>query len=673
MENKQEHLLKEWDYIRNKGMTPDNIRYTCCKRACWIRYEERFGKMWELRWETSVWNRTQNKSGCPYLTRPVKKLLSGFNDFQSMHPRLAAEWDDRKNSLSANQVPSGTQKKYWWKMTVEREGKEYELSWQASVQGRVRGSGCPYLSGFAIYPGFNDLKSTHPRLAAEYMERNEERAEEISFGCNRKKWWKCSRCGHEWRCTPNARTNLKSGCPKCHEYASTSFCEQAVLFYMKKAFPGKKIVNRDVSLGYEIDVLIYDINGKMLGIEYSGEWAHAAAKKKELDKKKRQQAKKDEILLFGLTEDSSLAEISVCGREIRFPAKKKSNLHMNDVLPVLFREVGQTLNLELRCEVSVEKDEYAVREQWSQALYEKSFGTRFPQLAEQFDKEHNGNLSPYGFLPFSAVEAVWCHTTQAGIIHTWKASFAKRASGEGCPFCAGKRILAGDNDFESLEPELLACWDFEKNRRHPSELTRYSHEPACWFHVVNGVRHEWEASLNTMVSNRNIRKGGSSGCPVCSGKVIISGINDLATTHKELLGEWDYGRNEKLSIFPDKISYGYDKRVFWIHTVLKDGKEFVHQWAASPNSRTNSHSGCPYCKNKAVLKGFNDLETIYPQIAGKWDHSKNQNGPDSYTPGSSKSVYWTDRPHAVKISDRTKYLRKVPFPPKLPALASPIR
>lgn len=658
IENKQEHLLEEWDYSRNKDMSPDNIRSTSCKRVCWVRYEERFGKRWELCWETNVWNRTQNRSGCPYLTRPVKKLLTGFNDFQSLYPKLAAEWDSRKNPLSAGQVLPGTQKKYWWKITALREGKEYELCWQASVQGRVRGSGCPYLTGFSVYPGFNDLKSTHPQLAQEYMRMNETKAEEISFGCNQKKWWKCSRCGHEWECSPNARTNLKSGCPKCHEYASTSFCEQAVLFYMKKAFPDKKIVNRDISHGYEIDALIYDIGGKKLGIEYSGEWAYASQKKKQLDEKKKKRAEKDGILLFCLIEDSKSAEITVQDREIRFPAVKRAWLHMSDVMPVLFHEIGQALNRDIRCEAAVDEDEYAIREQWRQAQYEKSFGMKFPELTEQFDKERNGNLSPYGFLPFSAVEAVWSHDSKTGSRHIWKASFAKRASGEGCPYCAGKRILPGDNDFGSQEPGLLEYWDYEKNKLQPSELARCSHKTAFWFHVVNGVRHEWEASLTAMVNNISGRKGSSSGCPVCSGKVIKPGINDLASTHKALLEEWDYQKNEERSIFPDKISYGYDKPVFWIHTAVKEGKEFVHSWAASPNSRTNSHSGCPFCKNKAVLKGYNDLETIYPQIAGKWDHSKNENGPDSYTPGSSKSVYWTDRPYAVRISDRTKYLQK---------------
>lgn len=50
-----------------------------------------------------------------------------------------------------------------------------------------------------------------------------------------------------------------------------------------------------------------------------------------------------------------------------------------------------------------------------------------------------------------------------------------------------------------------------------------------------------------------------------------------------------------------------------------------HTWDASPNSRTNNNSGCPFCGNKKVLAGFNDLRTKYPKISKEafgWDPSK---------------------------------------------------
>lgn len=38
--------------------------------------------------------------------------------------------------------------------------------------------------------------------------------EEVSFGSNRKVWWKCS-AGHEWQSTVWSRTSRETGCPYC--------------------------------------------------------------------------------------------------------------------------------------------------------------------------------------------------------------------------------------------------------------------------------------------------------------------------------------------------------------------------------------------------------------------------------------------------------------------------
>jgi len=53
-------------------------------------------------------------------------------------------------------------------------------------------------------------------------------------------------------------------------------------------------------------------------------------------------------------------------------------------------------------------------------------------------------------------------------------------------------------------------------------------------------------------------------------------------------------------------------------------------------SRTLEETGCPYCSNKKVLKGFNDLKTLYPEIATEaygWD-------PQTVTPGSGQKRRW---------------------------------
>ena len=148
-----------------------------------------------------------------------------------------------------------------------------------------------------------------------------------------------------------------------------------------------------------------------------------------------------------------------------------------------------------------------------------------------------------------------------------------------------------------------------------------------------------------------------TGCPVCDGKIILAGFNDLATTHPQLAAQWDQEKNELL---PTEVSYGYAKKVWWKHTVTdRFGKIWVHSWQASPNSRTNRSSGCPYCANKKVLPGFNDLQTAFPELAEKWDAQKNAPlTPRDVTPATPQKVWWTDRQRPASVADRTKYLRK---------------
>ena len=80
-----------------------------------------------------------------------------------------------------------------------------------------------------------------------------------------------------------------------------------------------------------------------------------------------------------------------------------------------------------------------------------------------------------------------------------------------------------------------------------------------------------------------------------------------------LLKEWDESRNFPLT--PDTVSYGSKKKVWW---TCENG----HSWQTTVHVRSKG-SGCPYCAGQKVLPGFNDLETLYPDVAAQWDREKN--------------------------------------------------
>ena len=54
-----------------------------------------------------------------------------------------------------------------------------------------------------------------------------------------------------------------------------------------------------------------------------------------------------------------------------------------------------------------------------------------------------------------------------------------------------------------------------------------------------------------------------TGCPYCSGKLVLSGFNDFATLCPDLLKEWDYEKNKFVD--PHKIGIGFSKKVWWFH------------------------------------------------------------------------------------------------------------
>ena len=66
-----------------------------------------------------------------------------------------------------------------------------------------------------------------------------------------------------------------------------------------------------------------------------------------------------------------------------------------------------------------------------------------------------------------------------------------------------------------------------------------------------------------------------------------------------------------------------------------------HSWEAMVSARTGKYKiGCPFCSNKKVLPGYNDLETKYPELCREWNYEKNDLLPSDVVCGSGKKVWW---------------------------------
>jgi len=122
---------------------------------------------------------------------------------------LLDEWDYNKNVLKPTEIPKGSKKEIWW---MCKNGHSY----MSYTYNRIRGVGCPVCAGKKIVPGFNDLGTLYPELLKDWdYEKNTENPMRIAGGSNKKAWWKCHVCGHEWETMVYSRTKMKAKCPKC--------------------------------------------------------------------------------------------------------------------------------------------------------------------------------------------------------------------------------------------------------------------------------------------------------------------------------------------------------------------------------------------------------------------------------------------------------------------------
>ena len=107
--------------------------------------------------------------------------------------------------------------------------------------------------------------------------------------------------------------------------------------------------------------------------------------------------------------------------------------------------------------------------------------------------------------------------------------------------------------------------------------------------------------------------------------------NLLQSHYKSMLFKWCKELNYGIDF--SKITMGSGKNMWW-------ECNNNHVFNASPKN-INRGRGCPYCSNKKLLIGWNDLETKYPEIASEW-HPKNNQGTMPYEvfSSSSKNAWW---------------------------------
>lgn len=242
----------------------------------------------------------------------------------------------------------------------------------------------------------------------------------------------------------------------------------------------------------------------------------------------------------------------------------------------------------------------------------------YPEIAAQWHPTKNGSLKPDQVFPGSHKSAWW----RCGKGHEWKALIKTRVEGNACPVCANRIVVAGVNDLKTKAPLLAKQWHPEKNGTLlPSQVSPGSTRKVWW---CCNRGHEWQAAIQSRTAGK--------GCPVCAGKVVIPGQNDLASYAPDIAAQWNRERNGLLH--PSQISAHSNRQVWW-------RCDRGHEWKCAVYSRTFNRSACPYCAGRKVMPGFNDLKTLEPTVAAQWHPTLNEQlEPTMVTPGCRKKVWW---------------------------------
>ncbi len=547
-------LLNEWDYEKNYPIIPEDVSNGSSKKVWWICPA---GHSYDMR----VCSRTRNKCGCPYCSVPARRILVGFNDFQTKYPDVSKEWHPTKNeNHSPSEFLPGSGKKVWWQCSKGHE-------WIASIADRSEGSMCPLCS--------SERKTSFPEQVVYFyisqaykdaVNREKVDSHEIDIYLPSRK------IGIEY--DGQFYHNSKNSAQREHKKNDDLLSKGIRLIRIKESKEDKVLE----------DIIFYKYDSSYRHLKWAIE---ALFKLLDLDINVPEiniDEDRNSILqqYIRLEKENSLA--------LKFPnIAKQWNYDRNGSLNPTLLSFSSNKKVWWKCEKGHE---------WESSVGKRTAGRGCPicssnklckgindlhsvnpVLSSQWHPTKNGNLTPSDVFP-NSMKKVWWKCEKG---HEWEATINNRTRGRNCPYCSGRRLLVGFNDLQSVYPLIAKEWNYPRNDGiQPKDVTKGSNKNVWW---ICSKGHEWETPV--------FRRTQGDGCPICGkqkrvisqNKNLIDSHGSLLTTNPELAREWNYSRN--IDITPDIVLEGSGKRVWWI---CQKG----HEWKAKICERNNG-AGCPFC------------------------------------------------------------------------------
>ncbi len=255
---------------------------------------------------------------------------------------------------------------------------------------------------------------------------------------------------------------------------------------------------------------------------------------------------------------------------------------------------------------------------------ENDLESLYPEIAKLWHPTANAPVVPSAVSAHSNKTYFWI--CDQG--HTYDGVVDKQVQGQGCPYCANRRLLVGFNDLKTRCPEAAEDWDYERNKDNPEDHKYCSLDNAYWKCKKCGYR--WEGKIRD-------RTKAKYGCSQCA---VNNRSEAKAKTHAQrtggiqdplLLKEWDYERNKKP---PSEYAPQSSAKVWWVCS------QCGYHYPSKIGNRFHGR-GCPCCRGIDVVPGINDLATTHPQLAKEWHPTKNLPlTPGQVTYGRADKIWW---------------------------------
>lgn len=552
-------LAAEWHQSKNKGLMPEDVLYGAGRKVWWICSEGH-------EWQSSPNQRTNRKSGCPECynlirSENARKATGDFN-LLTEKPELCKEWHPRLNSKPPEFYMPHSMDKVWWLCAGGHE-------WEAVIDSRTSGRGCPYCAGY-LASAEKNLAVMSPDLVEEWHpSRNIKRPEQFTPSSNSKVWWRCQK-GHEWEAAIYSRSQ-GTGCPKCSNQQSKN--ELRILTELMSVY--ENVEHRTKIVGHEVDIYLPELR---VAIEYDGEYWHRNKHKSDLIK--QENISKSGVKLIRVRE-MPLPKISEI--DILIDGRRDFKKEVIDAIIIKIgvsnSKIEKYLEVPGFCNSKLYSDYLGC---FPSPLPDKSLAKMAPELCRQWHPTKNKQLTPYNFTAKSTHKAWW--TCNFG--HEYPARISHRYNGAGCPKCSG-RIATIETCMAATHPGLAKYFHPTKNGNYTPKNLKAGSGVNIWWQCDNG--HEWVASpANMKKPNRR------SFCPDCKAVEIPTWIeNSMAEVRPDMAAAFHPTKNGDFT--PWNLTEGTSRRLWW---QCSNDKSHIWQASGTNHKRSPSPGLCPDCRRK---------------------------------------------------------------------------